>query len=335
MHPEHPFAPFIRALGKGKTGTRSLTREEACTAFGMILRGEARPEQLGAFLMLLRVKEESAEELAGFVEAVRNFITVPSDIVVDLDWSSYAGKRKHLPWFILSALLLAENGIRVFMHGTDGHTAGRLYTEACFRQIGLPAAKNWNEVKQSLDAQKLCFFHLQHWCQPLQDLIDLRNTFGLRSPVHTLVRLANPLAAPTSLQSIFHPAYAENHSHAAFLLGQPQALVIKGDGGEFERRPEADCKLHLVHHGEKLIETWLRRFDQPQPAEEQLDPARLITLWQGQETDAYAEYAVIDTAALALRALGHASDQHGAVALATQWWQHRDRNRLAPQKTPA
>ena len=59
-------------------------------------------------------------------------IVAPTNIAVDLDWSSYAGKRKHLPWFILSALLLAENGIRVFMHGSDGHTAGRIYTRKLF-----------------------------------------------------------------------------------------------------------------------------------------------------------------------------------------------------------
>ena len=57
---EHPFAPYIRILGKGRTGTRSLDRREAATAFGMLLRGEVEPLQVGAFLMLLRVKEETA-----------------------------------------------------------------------------------------------------------------------------------------------------------------------------------------------------------------------------------------------------------------------------------
>ena len=77
---EHPFAPFVRILGKGKTGSRALTREEARTAMGMILRGEVKEVQLGAFLMLLRVKEESAEELTGFVEAARATINAPTDI---------------------------------------------------------------------------------------------------------------------------------------------------------------------------------------------------------------------------------------------------------------
>ena len=64
---EHPFAQFIRIIGKGKNGARSLTFEEAYEAFSMILKDEVLDVQLGAFLMLLRVKEESVDELAGFV----------------------------------------------------------------------------------------------------------------------------------------------------------------------------------------------------------------------------------------------------------------------------
>ena len=135
------------------------------------------------------------------------------------------------------------------------------------------------------------------------------------------------------MQSIFHPAYAENHSQAAFLLGQNNALVIKGDGGEFERRPEADCKLYLINNCEKLREDWPRRFDTPQAAEEDLSPEILRDLWRGALPDdsaqkSYAEEAVIGTTALALRAMQRAHDQESAYALATQWWQARNLQRL-------
>ena len=68
---EHPFAQFVRILGKGKRGARDLTREEAREAMGMVLDDKVEDTQLGAFLMLLRHKEESAEEMAGFTEALR------------------------------------------------------------------------------------------------------------------------------------------------------------------------------------------------------------------------------------------------------------------------
>ena len=91
---EHPFAQFVRILGKGKRGARNLTREEAREAMGMLLDEKAEDTQLGAFLMLLRHKEESPEELAGFAEAVRERLTAP-EISVDIDWPTYAGKKRH------------------------------------------------------------------------------------------------------------------------------------------------------------------------------------------------------------------------------------------------
>ena len=54
MSEDHPFAPYVRILARGKTKSRPFTMEEAEAAMAMILAGEVRPEQLGAFLMLLR-----------------------------------------------------------------------------------------------------------------------------------------------------------------------------------------------------------------------------------------------------------------------------------------
>lgn len=78
--------------------------------------------------MLLRVKEESIDELAGFVQATKDQLHF-APLKVDLDWSSYAGKRKHYPWFLLAALTLAHHGYKIVMHGASGHTINRVYTE--------------------------------------------------------------------------------------------------------------------------------------------------------------------------------------------------------------
>ncbi len=85
----------------------------------IIMANDVEPEQLGAFMMLMRVKEETHEELTGFIQAVRDSFKFYTNTKVDLDWSSYAGKRRYLPWFI--ALTLTKNGIKVFMHGTMGY----------------------------------------------------------------------------------------------------------------------------------------------------------------------------------------------------------------------
>ena len=87
---EHLFAQYIKILARGKTKSRPFTEKEAETAMNMVMAGDVRGEQLGAFLMLLRFKEETPEEVAGFVRSVRSSLeTSDIKIKIDLDWSSY------------------------------------------------------------------------------------------------------------------------------------------------------------------------------------------------------------------------------------------------------
>ena len=325
--PEHPFAPFIRILGKGKKGSRPLTREEAYQAMRLIMADEALPVQLGAFLMLMRVKEESPEELAGFVQAVREHFAFARGCPVDLDWSTYAGKRRHLPWFLLSALLLAENGVTVFMHGAAGHTTGRLYTEDALLALGLKPAGSVAQSQQQLTERRFSYLPLHQFCPKLHDIIELRPILGLRSPVHTLVRLLNPFAADYSIQGIFHPGYRPVHQQAAALLGQPHMSVLKGEGGETERNPDMDCLVQSVHNGELQDENWPALFALRHVKAESLQPEQLALLWRGGLDDEFAEASVVGTTAIALKLLGKAESQEEAEALAAQYWNGRDRQK--------
>ncbi len=331
---EHPFAETIRILGKGKKGSRSLTQEEAYKAMQMILADDVLPVQLGAFLMLLRVKEETPEEIAGFVLAAREACRLGDvndhDVskLVDLDWSSYAGKRRHLPWFILSALLLAENGIAVFMHGAEGPSASRLYTEKVLPYFGLQPANSVEDAKAQLKHNKFSYLALDKFCSKLQDIIELRPILGLRSPVHTLVRMLNPCNAAYSIQGIFHPSYRGVHQQAAALLKQQHVAVLKGEGGETERNPDMDCLVQSVHHGELSDETWPALFAQRHVRAESLDPTLMLSVWQGKQADEFGEASVIATAAVALKLLGKAGSQKQAQDVAQEFWDGRDKQRF-------
>lgn len=316
---EHPFATFVRILGKGKRGARNLTREEAREAMGMILDGKVEDAQLGAFLMLLRHKEESAEEMAGFTEAVRARLPVPA-IQVDFDWPTYAGKKRHLPWFLLAARALANSGLRIFMHGGGAHTAGRLYSEQLLGELEIPLCRSWDEVSRSLGADNLAFMPLGDWMPALQRMIDLRNVLGLRSPIHSLARILNPLSARCGLQSIFHPGYQAVHREASQMLGD-HAIVVKGDGGEIELNPDAICHLYGTQHGENWDEDWPMLSERRHVKPERLDPAHLQAVWRGDAEDAYGQLAIIATMALALRGLG--LQREAAFAEAEKRWQAR------------
>jgi anthranilate phosphoribosyltransferase len=318
--PEHPFAQFVRILGKGKRGARNLTRAEAREAMGLLLDDKVEETQLGAFLMLLRHKEESAEEMAGFAEAVRERLQAPP-IAVDLDWPSYAGKKRHLPWFLLAAKALAQSGVRILLHGGGAHTAGRLYSEQVLGQLAIPLCRSWSEVEQALQQQQLAFIPLGDWMPQLQRMIDLRNTLGLRSPIHSLTRILNPLAARCGLQSIFHPGYQAVHREASQLLGDT-AIVIKGEGGEIEINPDATSHLYGTANGENWDEDWPPLSPQRHVKPESLNPEHLQAFWRSEVADAYGQLAVLSSMALALRGLGTPRDE--AFSRAQQCWDARD-----------
>ncbi|HCH24929.1 MAG TPA: glycosyl transferase family protein [Oceanospirillaceae bacterium] len=324
---EHPFAQYVRILGKGKRGSRDLTREEAFAAMTMMLSGQVEPEQLGAFLMLLRHKEECAPELAGFVDAVRQhngFAHKPmARTQVDLDWSTYAGKKRHQAWFLLAALLVAQQGYKVFMHGAKGHTAGRVYSEDLLLDLGIVPAQDWHQAEQQLSANNFSFMSLKHLSPELDRMINLRNILGLRSPVHTLTRLLNPTQAQHTIDGVFHPAYGPLHQQAALLLQQPRSLTIRGDGGEAEIRPDTDCELQWADEQQHASQPWLRLLDKRAEAPAQLSAAQLKEVWLGDKIDTYGEAAVVSTTAAIVLLLKLTSDRQQALTIAGDWWQQR------------
>jgi len=322
----HPFAKFIQILARGKTKTRAFTVDEAQEAMAMILRGEAKPEQIGAFLMLLRLKEETPEEIAGFTMGTRDTFDLPASIpTVDVDWSSYAGKRRQLPWFILSALLLAQNGFKVFMHGTGGHTPGRIYTRETLQKLGFPIAYSFDQAIEHLASSNFAYVPLEVLSPKLRELIEMRPIFGLRSPVHSFSRMLNPFNAPVMMQGIFHRGFMDIHAGAGLLLNQPVTTVFRGEGGEIERRPNKPTIAWTASNGEITNEEWPALLPSGHAAaDEEMDVKNLIAIWRGEEASEYAEASITGTLAIALKSMGQAVSIEAAHMMAQDMWANRD-----------
>lgn len=327
---EHVFAEYVRTLGRGKRARRSLTREEARNAMQLILDGKVEEVQLGAFLMLLRVKEETPEELAGFLDACRKQCddALKDFPKVHLDWPSYAGKKKHHPWYLLATVLLAGMGIRTLLHGGPAHTPHRVYTDTLLAELGLKVATGVSEAAEHLEQQGLAYLPIDQFCAPLSDLLTLRYYLGLRSPINTLARSLNPARAPLSMQSVFHPAYIALHQGAAELCGDQDLLLFKGEGGELEVRPDARTSITGIRHGEPLegavLDNLMPRATPPGTP----DADTLKHVWRGEQQDEYGENAVIQTVAVALWGLDKAASLEEAREQAKALWQDRDTARL-------
>ncbi|MDN4502412.1 glycosyl transferase family protein [Alteromonadaceae bacterium BrNp21-10] len=317
------FKPFIKAIGRGLKAGRSLTQAEAFDAFSLLLAGKVTAEQRGAFLMLLRVREETAEEIAGFVQACR--LACNPDIAklnVDLDMGCYAGKRRHLPWFVLSTLVLAQQGKRIFLHGTQEPETNRLYLSTVFPELGLPVATSAAQAKQQLDEFGLSYMDLVDINPPLNDIIQLRAQFGLRSCANTLTRMLNPSAAEFNLQGVFHRELDFKHANAAVMLQEPNVMCFRGDGGEVEINPERAGIIHVIRDGQHQQIDMPELLPQVQLKDRVFNTDELRQFWCGEFQSAYAEQAVIGTLAAQLLLL-EAQPWDNAYAKAQQLWQQR------------
>jgi anthranilate phosphoribosyltransferase len=322
----HPFADFLRTIGRGATLGRTLDETEAERAMGMILGGAVEPVQLGAFLLVLRYRTETPAELAGFVRAARSRAVRPGGVAVDLDWPSYADRHKQLPYFLLAALLLAHSGVRVLMHGIEGE--GPATTPAALRALGIRACATAIEAAGQLGGFGFAYLPLRAICPELEALFQLRPLLGLRSPANSLARELNPFGAPHQIQGVFHPTYLPLHQETAQRLGQAHAVIFKGGGGEAQRNPDKPCRVVTVDDGVTGEAIWPALTSEPHPwRKEPLEPLRLAGLWRGEWQAPGPTTAVIGTVAMALKLLGRAATIDEAEEQARGLWQERPRRR--------
>lgn len=239
------LSDYVRILGRGPGRSRSLSFEEAQEAMHLMLSGAAAPEAIGALLMLMRMKGETCDEIAGLASAAQS--TLPDIGPVDLDWPSYAaGGTRGAPWFLLSARLVAQTGPRVLIHGWNGTNHA---TRAGLKAAGIPVADSIRDIAPLLDEHNIAYLPLERAHPALFALLQLRGTLGLRSCINTVCRMLNPGRASSSVQGVFHPSYRRLQADAAALLGWQNLSVIKGGGGEFERHPGKYIRAEGLRNG--------------------------------------------------------------------------------------
>lgn len=316
------MSAIIKALGRGKSGSRDLTFDEAHFAMTSILDGSIHDVQLGAFLMLLRVKEETAIEIAGMVSACHDYLDKNESMIVDVNWPAYAGKKRQPSWYILAAKLLSQNNISIFMHGGGQHTPNRQYAESVCEFLELPIASSLEQAATQLKEHNFSYVALQTINLTLSNLIDLKFVLGLRSPVNTLVRHITPFNTRLTLQSMFHPAYQALHSHTAKLLNQPNNIVLKGDSGEFEVRPDSETRIAIQGFSPVDTNFLPKSLKQRAVRPEQPSLDALKNLWDGNSHNQYGEHATIDTAAIVYAKVESIAYEQ-AKCIVTGWWHER------------
>ena len=240
---------YIKEIGRGKEGARSLDAAQAHDLMGKVLDGHVSDLELGAFAMAMRIKGETVDEMAGFLKATVERcipIAAPRTVVV---LPSYNGARKLPNLTPLLALMLAQENVPVLVHGMP-EDPSRVTTADIFHDLGLPVARSADEVTQAWKRREPVFIRTDVLCPPLARLLDARWTIGLRNSGHTVAKLLDPCQAGAALRVVnyTHPEYGSmltdflQHTTA-------NAMLMRGTEGEPVADPRRAPKLDIFIDG--------------------------------------------------------------------------------------
>ena len=219
---------YIKEIGRGKDGARPLSREQATDLMGRVLDGKVTDLEVGAFCLAMRIKGETPQEMAGFLDAVCGRMNrVPDSDAPVIVLPSYNGARK-LPLLTpLLALLLAREGMAVLIHGTPTEDS-RIFVSKVLEALIIPA----QTATGFIAAGDLAFIPTEVLCPALKRLLDVRRVVGLRNPAHSLVKLMNPCQGKALIVSSYtHPEYAVSMAQTLELT-HTSALLLRGTEGE-------------------------------------------------------------------------------------------------------
>jgi anthranilate phosphoribosyltransferase len=238
---------MIRELLPRLIGGERLSREESAAAIRAIVRGECDPAQVGAFLVLLAQRGETADELAGGAEALRSeAVPFPSPPGPLLDTCGTGGDHRHtINVSTAVALVAAAAGARVAKHGNRS-VSSRCGSADVLEALGARVELGPRSAARALEATGFCFLFAPRYHPSMRRVAPVRQALGIRTLFNWMGPLANPARASHQLLGIPDPARLELVARVLGALGVRRALVVHGAGGLDELSLEAGNQALLV-----------------------------------------------------------------------------------------
>jgi anthranilate phosphoribosyltransferase len=221
------FKPLIAKVATGAT----LSREEAEGAFDRILSGGSTPAQCGAFLMALRVRGETVDEIFGAVSAMRARmlpVNAPAD-AIDIVGT---GGDNIGTWNIstLAAIIVAAAGVPVAKHGNRA-ASSKSGSADVLGALGVRVGLAPDGVEHCLRTAGLAFMMAPSHHASMRHVAPVRTELGTRTIFNLLGPLANPARVRRLVVGVFSPAWLEPIAEALLALGIDRAMVVHGHDG--------------------------------------------------------------------------------------------------------
>ncbi|MDB5732976.1 MAG: DNA-binding protein YbiB [Variovorax sp.] len=249
MHVSMGISHYIKDIGRGARGAKPLVRAHACDLFGQLLDGRVSDLETGAFCLAMRIKGETPEELAGFLDATHaRLARLPATARPLVVLPSYNGARR-LPMLTpLLALLLAREGLPVLVHGAATE-AGRVLSSDVLLALGVHVMSAIKTIANG----EVAFAPTGLLNPGLQQLLDVRRVIGLRNPAHSVVKLMQPCeGACVVVASYTHAEYARTMAATFELMGMT-ALLSRGIEGESVADPRRTAQVEGFVRGKHRL----------------------------------------------------------------------------------
>jgi anthranilate phosphoribosyltransferase len=212
---------------------QDLSAEEMAAAVGQMMDGGATPAQIGAFLVALRMKGETVDEVVGAASAMRaraQKLRVPAGVIVDTCGTGGDG-RGTINISTIAAIVVAGAGVRVAKHGNRAQSS-RSGSADVLEALGVDVAAPVETVERCLEEVGIGFLFAQAFHGATRHVAGVRKELGVRTIFNLLGPLTNPAGAQHQLIGVFDSAWVEPIARALGRLGSVHAMVVHGDGSD-------------------------------------------------------------------------------------------------------
>src|SRR5881394_365249 len=247
-------SPLRRAL-HALANRQSLSEEATAEVFGVVMSGEATPAQIGALLMGLRAKGETADELAGAVRALRAAmvrVDASHDHLVDTCGTG-GGSVTTFNISTVAAFVAAGAGAVVPKHGNRSYTS-RCGSADVLEALGLRIMLDAATATRVLNEARVVFLFAPNFHPAMKHVGVVRRELGTPSLMNLVGPLANPAGVRRQVIGVAEPDRAAVVAEALVRLGAEHALVVHGRVGMDEISPQGVTDVWEVKDG--AVRSW-------------------------------------------------------------------------------
>ena len=237
--------PFIAKAASGQ----SLSRAEAREAFSILMSGDASPSQIGGFLMALRVRGETVDEITGAVEVMREKmlrVAAPDDAIDIVGTGGDASGSYNIS--TCAAFVAAGAGLKIAKHGNRALSSKSGAADVLLAlgvKLDIPPEK----ISQCIDAAGLGFMFAPAHHSSMKHVGPTRVELGTRTIFNLLGPLSNPAGARRQVTGVFSKAWVEPLAHVLKNLGSERVWICHGEGGMDEIVPTGTTWVSELHGG--------------------------------------------------------------------------------------